>query len=64
MLVKLRAKLKTNDWVLCMGLLNIYYKCDSPEHTFISTIIWGIEIHLSQIFIINVFSLMDSLVSA
>lgn len=47
-----------------MRLLNIYYKYDSSEHPFISTIIWGTEIHLSQIFMINVFNFMESSVSA
>lgn len=63
-LIKSRAKLRTNDWILYMRLLNICYKCDSSEYPFISTIIWGAEIHLSQIFMINVFNLMESSVSA
>lgn len=47
-----------------MGLLSVYYKSDSHEHSFISATIAGIEIHLSQTFLINAFGLMESLISA
>lgn len=47
-----------------MRLLNIYDKNDSHEHSFTSTTIAGIEIHLSQTFLINAFGLMESLISA
>ena len=47
-----------------MGLLNVNYKSDSREHSFTSTNAVGIEIHLSQTFLINVLGLMESLISA
>lgn len=63
--MKSRAKLKTNDWMLFMRLLNMYFKCDSHELTFISTTIVSIETHLSQTFLINVFeTLIESSISA
>lgn len=37
-----------------MEPLNIHYKSDSCEQSFTRTVIVGIEIHLSQTFLINV----------